>query len=412
MKKMSRIFTCVITVIMLVAVLPLGTFAADPQDSSSSVTVYLTISDDGYFTYGNDENQTMMARVPVTVDYFPLSDYGLEKYDRCEADTYENGGEYISDTVIEKPTLLHLFIKAAEQYYLGGDKLEVGTDAMTVSGNATSLYFTEFWGHNYNQTYLVNHEYALMAPGKSATSDYILLEDGMEIDVSMFTKSNFFFSGKYAYFGQSEYNVSVGDEVSFNTYEAFTNYWSGTAPETPTTLSGLYTTISDENWFEVADLSEEAAENGEFKYTFDKPGKYYVTAVDYNAGDPDTALISPAVAVVNVEEKTSTKLDGKVYYQSNSDGKQLRFIAEIKLEDLIDANSGKIILSFNGVQLTDDIKHAYSSIYAGGKKITAGEGNCFVISSTITGCESGAEVSADFSLDNYDEGLTKTVIIK
>lgn len=412
MKKMSKIFSCVITVIMLVTVLPLGTFAVDSDDSKTSVTVYLTISDDGYFTYGNDENQTIMARVPITVDYFPLSDYGLEKYDRCEADTFENGGEYISDTVVERPTLLHLFIKAAEEYYLGGEKMEVGGDAMSVSGAPTSMYFTKYWGHDYNQTYLVDHSYYLMNATTSATADYILLEDGMEIDVAMFTKSNFFFNGKYAQFEQTEYNVSAGDEVSFSTVESFVNYWAGSAPETPVKFPGLYTTISDENWFEVADLSEQAADNGEFKYTFDKPGKYYVTAIDYNSGDPDSALIAPAVAVVNVEEKVPKKLEGKIYYQINSTKEQVRFIAEINLEDLKSAKSGNITLSINGAEITDDITNVYNSIYANGQKITAEEGKCFVISPNIIGGASGTEISVNLSLDSFDEGLTKTIVIK
>ena len=412
MKKLNRVLSCIISVIMIVTALPVGVFA-DDANSNSSVTVYLTVSDDGYFAYGNDEDMTMLARVPITVDYFPLSEYGLEDYDRCEADTFENGGKYVNDTVVEKPTLLHLFIKAAEKYYLGGEKLVEGTDAMTVDGDATSMFFKKYWGHDYNQTYLVDHGYVLMNSTTSASADYILLEDGMEIDLCMFTKSNFFYKGDYAYFGQSEYNVSVGDEVSFDTYKSFVNWWAGPAPESPEALKGLYTTVSDENWFEQADLSEQAADDGKFTYTFDQPGKYYVTAIDYNAGDPDSALIAPAVAVVNVTEKEPKLIDGSIGYQKDMTNDDIRFVAQVSIADIQNADSGAFGFAVDDDEIySQAIKNVYKSIYAGGKKLYAEEGKYFIVTPRFSGIDSGTQADVKLSLQGFDAELSRSIVIE
>lgn len=410
MKKLNKILSCVMAVIMIVTVLPLGAFAVNTENDKNSVTVYLTISDDGYFVNGNDDAQTIMARVPITVDYFDLADYGLEQYYRCKADSFENGGGYINNTVVEQPTVLHLLITALEKYYLGGKKLELNSDALNISGNATSMFMMNFWGHDYNLMFLVDHSYPLMSEGIGATADYVLLEDGMEIDIGMFSNYNFYFQGGFAFFDQTEYNVSVGEQVSFKTLKANTDMYSSDLGGEPVAFPGLYTSVSDENWIEVADLTDAAANNGEFSYTFDKPGKYYVTALDPYMGDPDESSIAPAVAVVNVNENTEKKLEGSIYYQLKTDNSdQIRFIAEVNEEDVLAANSAEICISIDGSSRNLGIKSAYRTLYANGKAVTAGEGKCFIVSPAITGYDIDSLIEVEASLDNFDVGINRTI---
>ena len=112
-------------------------------EEKGTVTVYFTLSEDGKFVTGNDDNETVLCHIPVTISYFDLAEYGMEDYYRYEADSFEEGGRYNSDKIVERPTLLHLFIKMLEKYYLGnGEKFVVNDrlqDAMSISGSATSL---------------------------------------------------------------------------------------------------------------------------------------------------------------------------------------------------------------------------------------------------------------------------------
>lgn len=188
-----------LTVLCMAFTLAPAAVLADTAGNGNSVTVYVSVSDDGEFVVGNDPDKTVMMRVPVTVDYFDLADYGLEKFYRYEAG---EDGEYTGDEVIEQPTLLHCYIRILEQFYLGGEKLDLKkhSDALTIGGTSspTSLYMTQFWGHDENLMYYVDHQYPLMREGWGATSDWILLEDGMEIDLAMFSDWNFHHYGAFA----------------------------------------------------------------------------------------------------------------------------------------------------------------------------------------------------------------------
>lgn len=53
------------------------------------------------------------------------------------------------------------------------------------------MYMTNFWGHDENLLYYVNHQYPLMYEGWGSTADWILLEDGDAIEVAMFTDWDF-----------------------------------------------------------------------------------------------------------------------------------------------------------------------------------------------------------------------------
>jgi len=152
MKK--RILSLLLALMMVLSLIPTLAFAAG--EDNSKVTVYFSLSDNG--KYKNGTSGKTLAYVPVTVEYFDLDDYGLGKYTRADAG--------------EQPTVLHLFIKMLEQEYLNSGKLTVGGDALTVSGAAGSMYMTQFWGHDQNLTYYVNHVYPIMSGSTGATADH------------------------------------------------------------------------------------------------------------------------------------------------------------------------------------------------------------------------------------------------
>ena len=107
-----------------------------------------------------------------------------------------------------------------------------------------------------------------------------------------------------------------------------------------------------------------------------------------------------------------TKLEGKVYCQFKDNNTMMRFIAEVDIEDVTNANSGEITVSYNEEVLeVKSITGAYKSLYAGGQVITAPEGKCYIISNQYTGFMYDDMMSVEFTLDNYDLGLSRDVII-
>ena len=150
----------------------------------SKKTVYFSLSLNGQYVTGSDG--TLLAMVPVDVEYFDLSAYDLQKYMITK-----NGAP------VEQPTVLHLMIQMLEKYYLGdGSKVTNNSDAMTVTGEFGHMYFRKFWGQGENLTYFLNHQYPLMKLGMGATADYMTLEDGDVIDVAMYSDNNFYKDAK------------------------------------------------------------------------------------------------------------------------------------------------------------------------------------------------------------------------
>ena len=108
-----------------------------------------------------------------------------------------------------------------------------------------------------------------------------------------------------------------------------------------------------------------------------------------------------------------TQLEGKVYCQFKDNNTMMRFIAEVDIEDVLNADSGEITVSYNEEVLeVKSITGAYKSLYAGGQVITAPEGKCFIITNQYTGFMYDDMMSVEFALDNYDLGLSRDVIIE
>ena len=289
------------------------------ETPADSVTVNVTISNDGIPLMGKDG--TILANLDVTVPYFDLDDYGLGKYYRYG--TEFGWGSYNNDTVIERPTALHAYIYIIERYYMGlpADQCGRGTSgildykkktdvlymdgglaynsnrtpALLPTGDATSLYMKQFWGHDENLMYFRNHEYPLMGKGWGGTCDYILLSDGDRLDVAMFTNWDFYKDGGFNQFSQDVYSIAQGDTVTTSTFKAGTS--AGLDGESPALepISGLNVAVYDADWNKVADVTGD----GTYSYTFDKAGTYYIMATDTGA-KTTAAHYAPAITKVTV----------------------------------------------------------------------------------------------------------------
>ena len=322
-----RILALITVLVMLLTTVPALAFAESAKTRGSedeTVTVYVTISDDGNFVTGNDTERTVMARVPVTVSYFDLADYGLQDYYRYEADSFENGGGYIGDKVIRQPTLLHCYIRILEQYYLNGEKLEVGKSklpgaqhcALSLSGAPCSLFMPEFWGHDLNLLYYVDHAFPLMAKGWGSTADYILLQDGMEIDLGMFSDWNFYHYGAFAYFDSTEKTAFSGIPFELTMLAASTRAAeNGASAEEDVPMERETIRISKDlgRTWEAAEAVTDSS--GKVQLTMNDPGVYYISAgpqyESYNM-ENGAPCVAPPICKVTVRDKipvTGIKMD-------------------------------------------------------------------------------------------------------
>ena len=311
--KSKNIISFLLIVVFVISLLPFTVYAGtespgsrgsaaakstSAENGKNAVTVYVSVSNDGEFVTGNDAKETVMARVPVTVEYFDLADYGLDAFYRYETD--ENG-DYIGSEVIEQPTLLHCYIRILEQYYLGGEKLEIGGDALSISGSATSLYMTKFWGHDENLMYFVDHAYPLMREGWGATSDWILLEDGMEVDLAMFSDWSFYMYGAFAYFNTSEAELEPNEDLQLTMLGTGTmDYSSVAAP-----MEGETIKISRDlgkTWEETDYVTDES---GKVTLRFEDSGTYYISAgpqYETYKADNGAACVAPPICTVTVKD--------------------------------------------------------------------------------------------------------------
>ena len=295
------------------------------ETKADEVTVYVTISNNGVPIRGY--NGTPISHLKVTVPYFDLEEQGLDSYYRYHT---ENGrGGYVDGKVVERPTVLHLYLYLLGVYCLGCDPEDVTTGAkrivdqessyqkivnilgeadtwsgpaLTLSGGATSMYMTHFWGHDENLMYYRNHVYPLMGPSWGSTADYILLSDGDTIDVALFTDWNFWNDGgAFTCFDKDEYTVKAGETLTFNTLKYETKSVADGGSESFLPIEGMAVYLCNENW----DLLDEIRPDEGNAYQYEtgdlEPGNdYYLLAVDTKAGSKE-ARCAPATARVHVD---------------------------------------------------------------------------------------------------------------
>ena len=290
------------------------------EEDASSVTVYVTISNDGVPLRGKDG--TVLSHLKVELPYFDLRNQNMQEFYRYH--TTGGQGHYVDSKLVRRPTLLHLYLYLLGVYCQGytadevvtGQKIVRGSKslyqyedmlgmepltewnnlALNITGSATSMYMEQFWGHDQNLMYYRNHMFPLMSAGWGSTADYILLKDGDTIDLAMFTDWSFYRRGAFACFNQDAYTVKVGDALTFRTQKYDTQSVSDGGSESFTTITGLDVRVYDEHWSIVAPVD---SPDGSYTYTFDAPGNYYLLALDPDKGTTD-ACIAPATARVTV----------------------------------------------------------------------------------------------------------------
>ena len=291
------------------------------ETDQASVTVYVTISSDDAPIIGKDDGGTILSHLEVKVPYFPLSLYGLDDFNRYHT---ENGsGSYTDNEIVQRPTLLHLYIYMLERYYLGVAEKDCGKgtsglleftgsgegvndmlggsykdtrNALLISGSATSMYMQNFWGHDENLMYYRNHVYPLMSAGWGSTADYILLSDNDTIDLAMFSNWSFWTYSAFARFDKDDYTAKVGEKITFETQKYDTKSVSDGGTESFEPITGLNVKLYNENWEQQQELTSEGS-----SYTLDtaslKAGTYYLLGYDPNYGT-ENACYAPATAKV------------------------------------------------------------------------------------------------------------------
>lgn len=185
-----------------------------------------------------------------------------------------------------------------------------GNRLLKPTGSATHLYMQNFWGHDENLMYYVNHEYPLMWSGFGSTADYILLEDGDVVDVGMFTDRSFWTRGAFTSFSQDDYNLSKGNTLKTKVYSQKTVMSSDNSVPDPVAIQNMDAVLYDGNWNRVEKLDYDA--DGYVSYTFNKAGTYYLLATEKDKAGKDGAAFSPATAKITVSE-SSTPVAGKFH---------------------------------------------------------------------------------------------------
>lgn len=291
------------------------------ETPAASVTVYVTISNDGMPILGNDQAESVLANLEVTVPYFDLNLYGLEQYYRYHT---ENGqGSYTDEKIVARPTALHLYIYLLERYYMGLPESECckgtsgvldyventeinyldgtlaydsnGLRAAAFSGSPTSFFMNNFWGHDLNLKYYRNHMYPLMSPGWGSTADYILLSDGDAIDVGLFSNWNFYLEGEFCCFDQNVYSGDPGSDLTVNLQR-----WNAANNELEP-FAGVDVALYNSNWEKVRDVADgQTNTSAALRITLpETPGAYYLLGTDSNAATED-AVNAPAAARIEV----------------------------------------------------------------------------------------------------------------
>ena len=309
------------------------------ESDQMQVTVNVTISNDGIPIAG--KNGTPLSNIKIKVPYFDLSLYGLQDFYRYPTN---ETCDYIKEKgVVRRPTLLHLYIYMLERYYLcypeekcglGYGKDEIfkkertdsvsymngenayftfngstgqGRKLLQLSGSAMSLYMENFWGHDENLNYYVNHTYPVVWTDWGASADYILLEDGDTVDVAMFTDYSFYQKGGFTFFSKDDYQLSKGDVLKTKTYiqkGSAQDDAGGFYTPDPETTTDLDIKLYDENWKIEKELDYD--EDGSISCVFDQAGTWYLQGEEKSLAGQNGAAIAPATARITVSDNGST----------------------------------------------------------------------------------------------------------
>lgn len=224
-------------------------FLPDPVTISFRVT-------QGWYTFYETESGKILMNQELTVPYFDLANYGLQKY-------YYNPNCYVTNGVVNTRqqvgnaelafgniTAMHAFIAATERFYLGYEQDQIGkninpaafAEAVSWSQDAGSS-FMSLWDHGTNLNYYLNFAYPLAYSGWGSTSDQEVLENGDELTVHMITGAGsgsrfgvFVYNdtnGKFNVNTDERHRISVPQGQSFD----LTLYWTGNGSNYSTTYT-------------------------------------------------------------------------------------------------------------------------------------------------------------------------------
>ena len=325
------------------------------ETPADEVTVRVTYSFGSTPLLGNDDDQTVLAGLEVTVPYFDLALYGLEQYYRLHELA---GGAYDPDSeLIERPTALHLFIYMLERYAMGLPEEECccglsdlsticvpPTDfngetvpgfygpAFECTGPSNGVYITSYWGHVTDFNYYRNHAYPLKSPGVGSTCDYMLLSDGDLIEVGFFGDPTGWTRAAFTMFDEDSYEVEAGDVLLFTAAKRSTNENYSNQAE-PTTEIDAYLYDSDWNPVAQAELEDDIYW---IELPEDLPGGQYTLMGQDPAGAmyPATAQVTvigqeapPTEDPVDITVRVSVSNCGQIEEDLNGEPMALREVA-------------------------------------------------------------------------------------
>ena len=349
---MKRIRIRILTVLILIISCIDVTVVFAGTGSPATASVYVTISNDSDFVQGSDG--TVMAHVPFTVEYFDLAEYGLEKYYRYDDD----------DNLIEEPTVLHLLIRVLERYYAMRTldrEDDMHSDVIDVTGAAKSLWLEKFWGHDGNLMYFVNHMYPLMRAKWGATADYILLNDGDDVDLAMYTDYSFYNNSAFLYFDQSTAFVKTGRSLELQLLAKPTAIVNDGVDRDSIPMQNEAIRVSSDLGITWSQIEKRTDADGMISLTFDSAGTYYVATGPSHTNYTDAA---PAICVVTVRDITPEEqalIDAKQSaisdLQSYTSPDLYREAEQARLASIIQSG----ITSINAATTVNGVQNAYNS---------------------------------------------------
>ena len=302
------------------------------------VTVYFSFSHDEKYQFCDQSGKTV-ALQEVTVPYFDLGLYGLEdfyfaseNYGPASGDPTGGPGSKLDPGTKEfaygKITMLHLFLYATEVYYLGIDPADagkgymadqIGSDTLTFSGSAGSIYMTQIWGYDENLNYYLNYEYPLASAGWGSTSDQILLHDGDVVTLGHFTDWSFY-SDTGAVFNHIETDITdpvQGDKVTMTIYRDGADFGGSykTAHTVRTNSPSVYCTLADSvTTGDVTKWKYVGTADADGTLVVDTsslaPGEYiFAIPGQYGNENPDAIVGAPGGIRLTIHEKPVVKGD-------------------------------------------------------------------------------------------------------
>lgn len=308
---------------------------SESDEKTATVTVNFSFSQDDRFADDEFENGAISSPVALkqlTVPYFDLAKYGLEKfYFKSEkyssSDKGTTGMVGTAETARNHVTLLHLIIYATEVLYFGLGDDEAGQgflkdegylddkETLNITGSPGSLYMEHLWGLDQNLNYYLNYEYPLASAGWGSTADQILLHDGDVVTLAHYSDWNFFSDSGAGFNYLTDENGSrtrvvadrgEKDSITFQTWRAQAGMNGGETTQNKMTgkYQLYYIPVDDMLDGDVASWTRLGeTENGELKVDLDNiPNGEYFVGIPGQPGVEHTDIIcsSPGGIYLNV----------------------------------------------------------------------------------------------------------------